>query len=269
MSTRLLIIDVVTLFPEIFEGFLSQSIVGRAVEKGLVQVRFANPRDFTTDKHKACDDTPYGGGGGMVMKPEPLARCLDQLLQQSEADSPDAAKPSVIFMCPQGRVFNQPWALELAGWQTDSELTNADEPATTDFTVPPYATRPQHHILVCGRYEAIDERIYDLYATHRLSIGDFILSGGEPAAMIVIDALIRLLPGSLGCSVSAQNDSFSAGCEGLLDAPHYTRPEVFRGLRVPDVLLSGNHKAIAEWRTEQSRERTTRWRPDLLPADEK
>jgi len=237
---------VITLFPAMVEGALSEGVIARARERGLIQIQCRNPRDFATDRHRTCDDAPYGGGGGMIMKPEPLGRCLDAVL--SEVADAGLPKPRVVFMCPQGRTLTQPWARELAGVAQE-----------------PVEERPRGLVLVCGRYEAIDERLYDLYCEDRLSIGDYVLSGGEPAAIVLVDVLTRLRPGVLGCSTGADHDSFSPGNKGLLDAPHYTRPEVFRGRRVPDVLLSGDHAAIGRWRAQQSLDRTRSWRPDLLP----
>jgi tRNA (guanine37-N1)-methyltransferase len=187
------------------------------------------------------------------MRPEPLCACLDAVIAAAAAEG--RARPRIIFLCPQGRRLDQNWARELAGVNDAAQQQAApDSPATGGTGL----------VLVCGRYEAIDERVHLLYQDDRLSIGDYVLSGGEPAAIVVIDVLTRLQPGALGCGTSAHMDSFSPGNNGLLDAPHYTRPEEFRGLRVPEVLLSGNHDRIARWRAAQGLERTWRWRPDLL-----
>jgi len=226
-------IDVVTLFPEMFAGPLDHSIVGRARTAGLLEVGFANPRDFAFDKHRNCDDRPFGGGAGMVMKAEPLAGVLDDLF--ARLGDP---KPRVLFLSPQGKRLTQPWAEELA-----------KEPRL---------------VFVCGRYEAIDQRVVDAYADDELSVGDYVLSGGEPAAIVAIDAIVRLIPGALGHPDSASEDSFSPGRDGLLDCPHYTRPEVFRGESAPEVLLSGHHANVQRWRRERSLETTWRRRPDLL-----
>jgi tRNA (guanine37-N1)-methyltransferase len=226
-------VDVATLFPEMFAGPLDHSILKRAREAGLLDVGLVNPRDHTTDKHRTCDDRPFGGGAGMVMKPEPLAATLDALI----ASRPEQ-KPHVIFLSPVGKVFQQKRAEELA--------------------LLPWL------VLVCGRYEAIDQRVVDLYANEELSIGDYVLSGGELAALVVIDAVARLLPGALGHPDSASEDSFSPGRGGLLDCPAYTRPPVFRGLAAPEVLISGHHANVARWRRERSLELTFRRRPDLL-----
>lgn len=243
----MLVIDVLTIFPRMFDGPLGESIIARAAARGLVSVRLHNPRQYCTDKHQSIDDTPYGGGGGMVMRPEPLCACLDAVIAAAAAEG--RPRPRVVFMCPQGRRLDQTWARELAG------IADCPQEPTPS---------PRGLVLVCGRYEAIDERVHLLYQDDRLSIGDFVLSGGEPAAIVLIDVLTRLQPGALGCGTSAHMDSFSPGNNGLLDAPHYTRPEEFRGLRVPEVLLSGNHERIARWRAAQGLERTWRWRPDLL-----
>jgi tRNA (guanine37-N1)-methyltransferase len=226
-------IDLVTLFPELFAGPLDHSILGRAKAAGLLETGFVNPRDFAFDKHRMCDDRPFGGGAGMVMKAEPLALSLDDLF--ARLGDP---KPHVVFMSPQGAPFTQKRAEELA-------------------LLPRIA-------FVCGRYEAIDQRVVDAYADEEISVGDYVLSGGEPAAMVVVDAIVRLIPGALGHPDSAVDDSFSPGREGLLDCPHYTRPEVFRGESAPEVLLSGHHANVRQWRRERSLETTWRRRPELL-----
>ena len=222
-------IDILTLFPEMFESPLSLSILKRAKDKGIVEIVLTNIRDFATDKYKKVDDASYGGGPGMVMMCKPVFdsfECVEKL-------SPE--KPKVILLTPQGQKFDQKKAVELS--------------------------REKRLILISGRYEGFDERIRIGLNADQISIGDYVLSGGELAAMVVIDAVVRLLTGSLGDENSSKEESFS---EGLLEYPQYTRPEVFRGMKVPDVLLSGDHKKIAEWRRQQSLERTQSWRPDLL-----
>jgi len=222
-----MLFDVLTLFPAMFDSPLRESILGRAVERGLVRVAVHNLRDWAEGRHQVTDDAPYGGGDGMVLKPEPVARALDELRRRS----PGAR---VLLMTPQGKPFRQADARELA---CESGL-----------------------IFVCGRYEGFDERIRPL-ADAEYSLGDFVLTGGELAAMVMIDAVARLLPEVLGSSGSAETDSFA---DGLLEYPHYTRPVEFRGMRVPDVLLSGNHAAIARWRRKEQLRRTLQRRPDLL-----
>ncbi len=220
--------DILTLFPGFFKGPLSESILRRAREKGIITIRVVNIRDYATPPHRVTDDYAYGGGGGMVMKPEPIARAIKGL----KADAPDAY---VIFLTPQGKRFNQERARSLA--------------------------QKKHLILLCGHYEGIDERIRQHYVDEEMSVGDYVLTGGEAPALVVIDAVARMLPGVLGNESSYQNDSFFTG---LLDFPHYTRPEVFEGNRVPEVLLSGHHKKIEEWRRRQALARTLKIRPDLL-----
>lgn len=229
-------IDVLTLFPEMFAGPLDHSIVGRARERGLLDVRLTNIRDFTFDKHRQADDTPYGGGPGMVMKPEPIFAAVEAVTEGATAESSEqaGAKPHIILLDPQGTPFTQARAWELA--------------------------EKDHVVLICGHYEGIDERVRSI-VDEELSIGDFVLTGGELPAMIIIDAVCRLLPGAIGEADSARQDSF----EGLvLDHPHYTRPADFRGMKVPDVLLSGNHEEIRRWRRKQALRRTLERRPDLL-----
>ncbi|MDN4592405.1 tRNA (guanosine(37)-N1)-methyltransferase TrmD [Polycladomyces subterraneus] len=221
--------DVLTLFPEMFTGFLSSSIVKKAHEKGIVSTSVVDFREFSTDKHRTVDDTPYGGGGGMVLKPEPLFRAVEHLLQ----DEPK--RPPIILMTPQGDRFTQKKAEELA--------------------------EHRRLILICGHYEGYDERIRQHLATDEISIGDFVLTGGELPAMVVMDSVIRLLPGVLGNESSSKDDSFSTG---LLEYPQYTRPAEFRGWKVPDVLLSGHHQNIERWRRQEALRRTWERRPDLL-----
>lgn len=226
---------VVTLFPELFSTFLKVGVVGRAFQNQLLKCHFANPRDFTQDKYHTVDDRPYGGGPGMVMMAEPLAQAVDFLKHRMQI-KPGQSVP-VCYLSPQGQVFQQHQADEL------SRLPD------------------QKLILICGRYEGIDERFIKAYVDFELSIGDYVLSGGEVPAQVVIDAIARLMPGVLGESASHQQDSFSE--ENLLDCPHYTRPVNWRGQQVPDVLLSGHHENIAKWRTAQSQARTEARRPDL------
>jgi tRNA (guanine37-N1)-methyltransferase len=223
-------IGVVTLFPEMLDAVIDYGITSRAVDRGLLTVSSWNPRSFTADRHQTVDGRPFGGGPGMVMKIEPLRAAI----QAARAELPAAR---VAYMSPQGRRLDQAGVAELAG-------------------------RDQL-ILVAGRYEGIDERLLEMEVDEEWSLGDYVLSGGELAAMVVIDAVTRLLPGVLGDDLSAVQDSFS---DGLLDCPHFTRPEEYLGRRVPDVLLSGNHEAIRRWRLKQALGRTHRRRPELLEA---
>jgi tRNA (guanine37-N1)-methyltransferase len=220
--------DVFTLFPGVFAPYLETSILQRAQENDLVEVNLHNIRDWTTDRHHVCDDLPYGGGGGMVMKPEPIFTAVESVL---------GAPPNcpVILLDPQGRIFTQAVAEELS--------------------------QQPHLALICGRYEGIDERVRQHLVTDEISIGDYVLSGGELPALIVIDAITRLIPGALGDPAGAWNDSHATG---LLEYPHYTRPPEFRGWRVPDILLSGDHAKIAQWRRQQALLRTRLRRPDLI-----
>ncbi len=235
--------DVLTLFPAMFEGPLGESVLGRARERGLIAVHVHNIRDWAAGRHATTDDYPYGGGAGMVMKPEPLFAAVEAVLALADgavtgregAEAERAAR--VILMTPQGRVFNQALARELAGCA--------------------------RLVLICGRYEGVDERVREHLVTDEISIGDYVLTGGELPAMVVIDAVARLVPGVLGDAESSVDESHSAG---LLEYPHYTRPAVFRGWAVPDVLLSGNHGEIARWRRRQALARTLARRPDLLPT---
>ncbi|NPA27349.1 MAG: tRNA (guanosine(37)-N1)-methyltransferase TrmD [Chloroflexi bacterium] len=221
-------IDVFTLFPEVFEPYLNLSILARARERGLLDVHLYNIRDWTTDKHRTVDDEPYGGGGGMVMKPEPIFAAVEDVLGRPP-------RAPVILMTPQGRPFTQEVAWQLS--------------------------RLPRIALIAGRYEGLDERVREHLVTDELSIGDYVLTGGELPALVVIDAVTRLLPGVLGDPDAPLKDSFS---QGLLEHPHYTRPAVFRGWSVPEVLRSGDHARIARWRREQSLRRTWERRPDLL-----
>ncbi len=227
-------LDIITLFPEMFAPVFSQSILGRAISEGKLQIIVHNLRDYTHDKHRSVDDTPYGGGPGMVLKPEPLYEAVNSI-KALPLGFLHQAKRLTVFMTPQGEPFNQSLASSLITWD--------------------------QLILVCGHYEGFDERARTLLADLEISLGDFILTGGEIPAMAVMDAVCRLLPGVLGDEYSACEDSFS---ENLLEYPQYTRPRVFQGLEVPEVLLSGNHKEIALWRKEMALERTQTRRPDLL-----
>ncbi len=222
-------IDVLTLFPEVFAAFTQTSIVGRAGMSELVDIRFTNIRDFTDDARGSVDDKPFGGGPGMVLTCGPVFGAVECVDGQSEVPS------KRILLTPQGRVLTQEWVAALA--------------------------RLPRLLLICGHYEGFDERIRTGLGAEEISIGDYVLSGGEPAAMVLIDAVVRLLPGALGDEASARYDSFASG---LLEGPHYTRPREFRGMAVPEVLLSGNHAEIEAWRRAQSVERTRQRRPDLL-----
>jgi len=226
--TTTLKFDVFSLFPEVFTPYLETSILKRARENQLLEVMLHNIRDWTTDRHHICDDMPYGGGGGMVMKPEPIFTAVENML-----GSPPSCP--VILLSPQGRVFTQVIAQELA--------------------------QQSHLALLCGRYEGIDERVIEHLVTDEISIGDYVLSGGELPALVLIDAITRLLPGALGDPEGAWDDSHATG---LLEYPHYTRPPEFRGWAVPEILLSGDHARITEWRRQQSLLRTRQRRPDLL-----
>lgn len=219
-------IDVVTIFPGMLEGFLGESMLKRAARAGRVRFRTINLRDFTTDPHRTTDDRPYGGGPGMVMKPEPIFEAVESV------QTPEAR---VILMTPQGRAFNQACAAELA--------------------------KETHLIFLCGHYEGVDERVREGLVHDEISIGDYVLTNGVLPAAVVIDAVCRLVPGVLGDETSAEQESFSSG---LLEYPQYTRPPEYRGRKVPDILLSGNHEEIARWRREESLKRTINRRPDLL-----
>ena len=223
--------DVLTLFPEIFSGYVSQSLLSKAIESGLVQIDLHDIRDWTLDKHQRVDDRPYGGGPGMVMQVEPVVECVEAV--QKTGESPG----NLIMLTPTGKPLNQRLVEELV-------------------------QRPRH-ILLCGRYEGFDQRVIDILNPLEISIGDYILNGGEVGAMALIDSMIRLVPGVLGDEQSSQDDSFSTG-NRLLEFPHYTRPRDFRGHTVPEVLLSGDHGVIAQWRQEQSLQRTRERREDLL-----
>ncbi|HHY59192.1 MAG TPA: tRNA (guanosine(37)-N1)-methyltransferase TrmD [Clostridia bacterium] len=224
-------IDVLTIFPEMFHSPLNTSILKRAIEKGILEVGLTNFRDYATDKHRRVDDYPYGGGSGMVMKPEPIFRAWSAVKEKVKA----GVHPRTILLSPQGKLFNQQLAWELS--------------------------KEEHLILVCGHYEGIDERVRLLLQPEEISIGDYILTGGELGALVIIDAVCRLLPGVLGDEQSAREETFSGG---LLEYPQYTRPREFMGLSVPEVLLSGHHAKISQWRRQQSLLRTKKRRPDLL-----
>ncbi|NLJ41860.1 MAG: tRNA (guanosine(37)-N1)-methyltransferase TrmD [Clostridiales bacterium] len=225
-------IDILTLFPEMFDGILGSSIIGRARDSGILDINIINIRDFATNKHKQADDYPYGGGAGMVMMPQPLFDALYHVL----GDSPSAR---VIYFSPQGRTLRQ----DIAGEYIDME----------------------HLVLLCGHYEGIDQRVIDKFVDEEISIGDYILTGGELPSMVFIDCISRLIPGVLGSSASAEDESFS---HGLLEYPQYTRPQSYEGLSVPQVLLSGHHGEIEKWRRQESIKNTLRKRPDLLEAED-
>jgi tRNA (guanine37-N1)-methyltransferase len=241
-------IDILTLFPDICRAPLGESIMKRAQENGIIDLRILNLRDWTTDKHRIVDDAPFGGGQGLVMKPEPIFAAVEQLcgakektaniqraaleVQQSKIEN---GKPKVIVMSPAGRRFDQQMATELS--------------------------RESHLVIICGHYEGIDHRVIEHLVDLEISIGDYVLTNGAIAAIVFVDAIVRLLPGVLGHEQSAVDDSFS---DGLLEAPQYTRPAEFRGWKVPQVLVSGNHAEIAKWREEQAMKRTRENRPDLL-----
>ena len=224
-------VDVLTIFPDMLRSPLEHSILKRAQAAGLLDVRLVDIRDFTTDRHRTVDDTPYGGGAGMVMKPEPIFRAVEALAASS--DTPGTAR--IVLMTPQGEPFTQAHARELA--------------------------LEEHLVLLCGRYEGVDERVREHLVTDELSIGDYVLTGGELPALVVLDAVARLIPGVLGAEESPQQDSFT---DDLLEYPHYTRPADFRGWTIPDVLLSGHHEEVDRWRRRQSLLRTLVRRPDLF-----
>jgi tRNA (guanine37-N1)-methyltransferase len=222
--------DILTLFPSMFAGPFSESIIQRAVDRGIFEIGLHNIRDYASGRHKVTDDYPYGGGSGMVMKVEPLAACIEAVRSCNQ-------QAKVVLTTPQGRAFNETMARNMS---TEKGL-----------------------IIICGRYEGVDERVKELFVDYEISLGDYILTGGELAAMVMVDAVARFLPGVLGSEESAECDTFS---DGLLEYPQYTRPPEFRGLIVPPVLLSGNHAEIARWRRRQALERTYLSRPDLLSS---
>ena len=227
-------IDIVTIFPDYFREAFDYGIIRRACAAALVKIQAHDLRSWTSDKHHIVDDRPFGGGDGMVLKPEPLFAAVESLTGARRREDVAAGK-RVVLLSPQGKSFTQSLASELA--------------------------QAEQLVLICGRYEGVDERVAEALVTDEISIGDYVLSGGEPAALVVADAIVRLLPGALGSETSASTESFS---DGLLDYPHYTRPSEFAGMRVPNVLLNGDHAEIAHWRNEAAVKKTKRNRPDLL-----
>lgn len=231
-------IDVLTIFPEFFGQAFDFGIIRRAKLAGIVEINVHDIREYAVDKHKMVDDRPFGGGDGMVLKPEPIFAAIENLIGTSDRDAyPEGTR--VVMLSPQGRQHKQAVAKE-------------------------FADAAEHIVMICGRYEGVDERVNDLLVTDELSIGDYVLSGGEPAAIVIADSIVRLLPGALGSDTSAANDSFS---DGLLDCPHYTRPAEFRGMSVPEVLLNGNHAEIEKWRRAKALEKTRLNRIDLLTGE--
>lgn len=253
--------EIVTIFPDFFRGPLDYGIVRRAREAGLIEVTLHDLRAFTRDRHRTVDDRPFGGGEGMVLKPEPLFECVESLnAGDVEARRVDGARETVVLLSPQGQMFTQAVAQELAGLE--------------------------RIVLICGRYEGVDERVAEALADREISVGDYVLSGGELGAAVIIDTVTRLLPGALGNEASARQESFTAaqelravagkesdlpdstcGSGGLLDYPHYTRPAEFHGMAVPEVLMGGNHEEIRKWRRKKALEKTLRNRPDLLKSE--
>ena len=227
-------IDIVTIFPDYFREAFDYGIVRRARAAGLVEIKAHDLRSWTSDKHKVVDDRPFGGGDGMVLKPEPIFAAVESLAGARRREDVAATK-RVVLLSPQGKPFMQSFAAEFA--------------------------KCDQVVLICGRYEGVDERVADALATDEVSIGDYVLSGGEPAALVVVDAVVRLIPGALGSETSAMTESFS---DRLLDYPHYTRPPDFEGLRVPEILLTGHHAEIEQWRRAAAEAKTKRNRPDLL-----
>ncbi len=231
-------IDVLTIFPEFFEQVFDFGIIRRAKLADIVEINVHDIREYALDKHKMVDDRPFGGGDGMVLKPEPIFAAIENLVGTADRDAYPAGT-KVVLLSPQGTPFKQEGAKTLAG-------------------------ETEHLLLICGRYEGVDERVNEALVTDEISIGDYVLSGGEPAAVVVVDSIVRLLPNALGSDTSADNDSFS---DGLLDCPHYTRPAEFRGFQVPEVLLNGNHAEIEKWRAEKALEKTRSNRKDLLTGE--
>jgi tRNA (guanine37-N1)-methyltransferase len=227
-------VDIITIFPDYFREVFDYGIVRRAGAAGLVEIKAHDLRSWTSDKHKVVDDRPFGGGDGMVLKPEPIFAAVESLTGARRRQAVPSGK-RVVLLSPQGRQLTQAMAAEFA--------------------------QSEQLVLICGRYEGVDERVADALVTDEVSIGDYVLSGGEPAALAVVDAVVRLIPGALGSETSATTESFS---DGLLDYPHYTRPPDFEGMRVPEVLLTGHHAEIERWRQEAAEEKTRRNRPDLL-----
>jgi tRNA (guanine37-N1)-methyltransferase len=231
-------IDVLTIFPEFFASVFEFGIIRRAKLAGIVEINVHDIREYATDKHKMVDDRPFGGGDGMVLKPEPLFAAIENLTGASHRDSYDPGT-RVIMLSPQGKPLKQANAIG-------------------------FADAREHLVIICGRYEGVDERVNDVLVTDEISIGDYVLSGGEPAAVVLVDSIVRLLPDALGSETSAENDSFS---NGILDCPHYTRPAEFRGMKVPDVLLNGHHAEIEKWRKGKALEKTRKNRRDLLTGE--
>lgn len=228
-------IDVLTIFPEFFDAVFDFGIIRRAKLAEIVDINVHDIRGYATDKHKMVDDRPFGGGDGMVLKPEPIFAAIENLVGTSDRDAyPEGTR--VVLLTPQGRQFKQAVGQE-------------------------FADEAKHIVMICGRYEGVDERVNETLVTDEMSIGDYVLSGGEPAAVVIVDSIVRLLPNALGSDTSAENDSFS---DGLLDCPHYTRPADFRGMTVPEVLLNGNHAEIEKWRFSKALEKTRAIRPDLI-----
>ncbi|HKS26224.1 MAG TPA: tRNA (guanosine(37)-N1)-methyltransferase TrmD [Pyrinomonadaceae bacterium] len=227
--------DIITIFPDFFRETFDYGIIRRARAAGLIETGAHDLRRWTHDKHRQVDDRPFGGGDGMILKPEPIFEAVEELTGAKAGSDAYKEGVRVILLSPQGRTFTQALAEELAACS--------------------------HLILICGRYEGVDERVAEALVTDEISIGDYVLSGGEPAALVLVDAVARLVPGALGSETSAVHESFA---EGLLDYPHYTRPVDFRGMKVPEVLLSGHHAEIARWRERRALEKTERNRPDLL-----
>jgi tRNA (guanine37-N1)-methyltransferase len=253
--------DLITIFPEFFVGPLDHGIVRRARETGIANINIQDLREFTKDKHRTVDDRPFGGGEGMVLKPDPLFEAVEKLLGHGVGSAAESVEPdtntAIVLMSAAGRLFNQETAKRYA--------------------------QIERLILICGRYEGVDERVAEHLATEEISVGDYVLSGGEMPAAMIIDAVTRLLPGALGNEASTQNESFNSSADGseslptrhsplatrhlLLDYPHYTRPAEYRGWKVPDILIGGNHAEVAKWRRQQALAKTRRNRPDLLPEN--
>ncbi len=231
-------IDVLTIFPEFFGAAFDFGIIRRAKLAEIVEIIVHDIREYATDRHKMVDDRPFGGGDGMVLKPEPLFAAVENLIGTSDRDAYPAGT-RVMLLTPQGRPLRQAVVRE-------------------------FADQARHIVMICGRYEGVDERVNDALVTDEISIGDYVLSGGEAAAIVVVDSIVRLLPNALGSDTSAENDSFESG---LLDCPHYTRPAEFRGMKVPEVLLNGNHAEIEKWRREKALEKTRSVRMDLLEGE--
>lgn len=241
-------IDFVTIFPNMFAPLLGEGVIARGVKQGLLDIRTWDLRDYATDRHRSTDDEAYGGGPGMVMLAEPVLRCVEAIslecgsgadALEAAAPPPQSKKPHLVLTSPQGRRFDQTVAAELAA--------------------------KEHVVILCGRYEGFDHRVHEILQPDEISIGDFVVSGGELPAMLMADAVGRLIPGVVGNSASVEEDSFF---RGLLDYPHYTRPEEVRGVRIPEILLSGHHERIRKWRKEQALRATLERRPDLLQTDE-